>query len=236
MQCFLCSYSFPQFLHSLACPNCGSLPEHRLEFLFLSLVAKFREEGRKTLAVGASEAELNYLAKNSGNARVTAIDLRDRGFHERIEPPHRLMRMDVTHLAFSDHCFDLILCGGVLPFVRSDFLAMSEMHRCLKGEGLALITVKILLAKTRRASELHGEQPEVFSREFLALRGDEWVYGEDYFERLEAAGIFWHRLRAGAFLDEATREQQAIADELELILCFKYRDEKEKFLKEARLG
>lgn len=236
MQCFLCSHTFPQFFSGQACPHCGSLPEHRLQFLFLSRAEKFREEGRKTLAVGPSEAELKYLLRQSGHARATAIDIRDRTFHQRIEPPHRLLKMDVTHLSFSDQCFDLILCGGVLPFIRSDFLGMSEMHRCLKGEGLAILTVKILLEKSRRASELHGEQPDIFSREFLALRGDEWVYGEDYFERLEAAGFFFHRLRAAASLDDATREQQGIPEELELILCFKFRDAKEDFLKEVGLG
>lgn len=235
MQCFLCKESFPEFAPAGLCPHCGSKPEHRLQFLLLARTVKLKATD-KILSVGASEPELRYIAQHSAPAKVTAIDLRDRTFHSVLKLPHRAMQMDVTHLAFSDHCFDLILCGGVLPFIRSDYLAISEAHRALKGEGLALMTVKMLLPKSRRASELHGEDPKTYPRAFLDQNGDEWLYGPDFFERVEAAGFFFHRLAAGAWLESSVRAEQGIPDALELILCFKFRDAKERFLKEAGLG
>lgn len=235
MRCALCQASFPEFQPAGICPECGSHAEDRMQFLFLERMPAL-QAGTKVLSVGARATELTAFQRHFKEARITALDIRPKAYHKLVKPPHRTLVMDVAHLSFSDQCFDLILCLGILPFVRSDYLAMSELHRCLKGEGVAFVNASVTLPKSRRASELHGENPGKYSQRYLREKGDEWVYGADYFERLEAAGFFFHRLRADAWMPENVRAEQQVENELELILCFKYKDAREKFLKEAGLG
>lgn len=138
-------------------------------------------------------------------AKYTAI-----GRHSSPEREIRFLEMDATRMSFSDHSFDLILCNQVLPYIRSDYQAMSEVHRCLKAKGLAMFnSAPILPGKTQRAAEVfqgaESQDPSL-----------EWIYGSDYFERLEAAGFFVHRLdHSGA----------------ELVLCFKFRESRDDFIR-----
>lgn len=48
---------------------------------------------------------------------------------------------DIEHLDFSDKSFDLVLCIGVLEYLKDDFLALKEISRVLKKGGEAIITV-----------------------------------------------------------------------------------------------
>lgn len=166
------------------------------------------------LAASPSAAICGYLAKQLPAARITVGDREVRPFHGELRPPHRMLPVDITHLIFPDQCFDLILGGGILPSIRSDYLAMSEMHRCLKNEGVALLVAEIQLPKTKRGSEMRGEHSDL-----------EWVYGEDFFERLEAAGFFHYRLRPPAEMARL----YGIPPSAELVCCFKFRDCRDRF-------
>lgn len=222
MGCLLCqeveTQNFAEF--SIDCARCGSTAE-------LRQVAKFfldhmpLKEGAKVLSVAPSEAELKYFVQPRflGKAKYTAIQPELSFEPAQIPSPHRLMRMDLTRMIFSDHSFDVILCNQVLPHVKSDYVAISELHRCLKSEGVALLNVNLVLPKTKRAPEMRGEDPKKFTQEFLAANGTEWLYGEDYFERIEAAGFFVHRLRDWP---KGGRE---------LFLCFKFKEAGKLFLK-----
>ena len=178
------------------CVRCGSTAE-------LRQVAKFfldhmrLPEGAKVLSVAPSVAELEFFVNRRflGEAKYTAITPELSYDPRKLPAPHRLMRMDLTRMIFSDHSYDVILCNQVLPHVKSDYLAISELHRCLKSNGVALLNVNLVMPKTKRAPEMRGEEPNKYNWEFLQQNGTEWLYGEDYFERIEAAGFFVHRLR-----------------------------------------
>lgn len=194
------------------CPRCGSRPGERdLACFFQRLDLG---EGTKVLEIIPTRAQLAYFPKFIGRARYTAV-----GNVPPARPlgaPHRFLTMEPTRLTFSDQSFEAILCNNVLPYLRSDYQAMWQIHRCLKPEGFAVITSSVTLTKTRRAVEMAQEDPRVYTDEYLAAHGTEWLYGEDYFERLEAAGFFPHRLRVG--------------EGSEAVFCFKFKDSKEKFL------
>jgi ubiquinone/menaquinone biosynthesis C-methylase UbiE len=184
------------------------------------------------LEVGPSPSQVTHFPRPQflGEARYTAVDTRRSALHDALKVPHRFLPMDVTHMTFSDQSFDIILCQQVLPFVRSDYQAMSEMHRCLKTTGIALLNAHRPLDKTRPASEMRAENPALYSDEYLAENGNEWVYGEDYFERLEAAGFFPHELALAPWVESDFAERQLFAPSAKLVLCFKFRDQKNRFL------
>jgi SAM-dependent methyltransferase len=236
MRCLLCErsaaapgpYGIPPRLGK--CPHCGSKPQHReLAFFVRKHLKDNLKEGAKVLEVGPAPAQLAHFARPEfiGPARYTAVDVR--------RPAQdlagaRFLEMDVTRLTFSDQSFELILCNHVLSFIRSDFQAMSQIHRCLKSDGVALMNADIHLTKTRKFSEAAQEDPVLFTEDFRIENGTEWVYGEDYFERLEAAGFFHRRLPVRSFAAPAEIQEHGFRADGGLILCFKFRDSMERCL------
>ncbi len=237
MHCLICQSSFSAFVEygvpkrNGKCPNCGAKPRHRELAWFFGQFVKLTKES-KVLEVGPSKVQTGYFANSRfiGEAKYTGIDVRSLNHHKKLVPPHRVLEMDVTRLSFSDQSFDIILCNNVFSFIRSDYMAMSEIHRCLKPMGMAILNVSIDLPKTKRASEMAGENPKKYTEEFREENGTEWVYGEDYFERLEAAGFFYHRLKLYPLAPEEVRVTEGFREDSELFLCFKFQDEMQRFL------
>ena len=92
-------------------------------------------------------------------------------------------------LAFADAMFDFILCNNTLPYVREDRLALSEIARCLKSDGLAMIDTHRGPGTTRTAAAYHRETPGL-GEEWFAANGDAWVYGKDFLDRVRQAGLY----------------------------------------------
>lgn len=217
MTCILCQANL---LSSHAvCDQCASYPEDRAFAAFFRAFAR-PESPAKILDVAPPAPQLAYFAqpKFLGEGRYTAIAPIRLPEAENVKAPHRFLEMDVTHLSFSDSSFDIIVCNHVLSYVRSDFLAMSELHRCLKAQGMAFLNVSVAPGKSRRESMGTGSIGS----------GREWSYGEDYFERLEAAGLFVMRLPLRHVLRDLP-EASGIQDAAEQVICFKFRDAMERF-------
>lgn len=196
MTCALCGRSVAAFEtygippRAGRCPHCGSKGRHRA----LAVLARQRllprlGPGREILEVGPTRSILSELVAlwGSNGARYTAADLRP--FKAAPPAPHRFLVMDVRALSFPDASFDLVLCGNTLSFVREDRAALAELRRVLKPGGLALLTVHREPGPTVSAEEWRRRRPELVTPEYLEENGTAWYYGEDYEERLSAAGF-----------------------------------------------
>lgn len=226
MRCPLCSHKENGEIAAAAwtCPTCGSLAEDRELAWFLQQYNPLKD-GAKVLDVGPSRARLQLAKKLFPSVRYTAIDPVPRGDNAGLKPPHRFLPMDVTRLSFSEQAFDAILCQHVLAEVRSDYMAMWEIHRCLRNEGFAVLTEPLFAGKTARFSEWKGQTVPASCQE----RPLAWAYGEDFMERLEAAGFFVHRLDLKVLAGSAATEN-AFRPDPELILGFKFRASLRAFL------
>ncbi len=96
---------------------------------------------------------------------------------------------------------------------------MSEMHRCLKAQGIAFLNVSVHPGKSKRAGEGNG----------LPGTGQEWSYGEDYFERLEAAGLFVQKIGLTRLL-KGLPEGVSLPEGFQQVVCFKFKDTMDSFL------
>jgi hypothetical protein len=202
------------------CARCGSLPEDRELIWFLKYVAK-PDPGTKLLDIGPTAARLALAPRLFRELRYTAIDIVAPEGEGSFVPGQRFLVMDVTRLSFSDQAFPLVLAPYVLAEVRSDYMAMWELHRCLHNDGMAVLTEPLFAGKTERYGEWEGEAallPEENRARPLA-----WAYGADFLERLEAAGFFVERLDLRAIAGPAAAEEYAFRPVPELILGFKYR-------------
>lgn len=216
MGCILCEQASPGFG---PCSHCGSYPRHRELAWFVARKVAL-PEGAKVLEIGPAPVQLAYFPRLLQQARYTAVDSSAVAGETRVKAPHRFLRMEATRLTFSDQSFDLILASHLFPYIRSDYQAMSQVHRCLKEQGMAILSAPVLPGKTRKASDTDSREP-----------GMEWVYGEeDYFERLEAAGFFPHRLKLAELAGPKVSAEQGFSPDSELVLGFKFGDVRQRFL------
>lgn len=207
------------------CPHCGAKPRGRLLAWFLrEVLAPTLARNAEILEVGPSRFSVDLLLRSqpTGSLPWTFIDRRVTGAHRRIGNPHRFVQMDVTRMGFKSRSFDLILCNNILPYVEQDRAALGEIRRCLKADGLAIINTHTEPGPTLPVPAHRRLHPEL-GDDYYAENGDQWVYGEDFFDRVASAGLdyriaklFGNRCRR--FLDE-----NGLKRDNECILAFKER-------------
>lgn len=184
----------------------------------------------EVLEVGGSRVGAQWLSAESviGTSHYTIVDRRKLRFHARMEPPHRFMLMDVTKLDFADNSFDVILCNHTLAYVRDDHRALCEIFRCLKSDGLAMLDSSHDEQKTLSVDEYRRKHPQL-GDDYFAENGDQWVYGKDYFARIEAAGF---KVRVDTLFDDrdgAFKREHGLKDHHEIIVAFKSPAGNERF-------
>ncbi len=99
-----------------------------------------RSAGRleRALVVGCgSGREAATLGRRLG-LDVTGIDIVD-GFDPEARLSTRLLRGDATRLDFPDASFDLVYCYHALEHIRGPMLAVMEMGRVLRDDGLCCV-------------------------------------------------------------------------------------------------
>jgi len=227
--CWVCGNPVAEFLlYGIArrpgrCPHCGAKPRNRAVHWYLREVIRPRlGANSEVLEVGGSRVAVQRFSAESviGSSRYTVIDRRTLKYHACLEPPHRFIPMDVTNTDFADNSFDVILCNHTLPYVRDDGGALSEIFRCLKADGLAVLDSSHDEDRTQSVDEYRRAHPEL-GDDYFAEHGDQWVYGKDYFARLEAAGF---KVRIDVLFDDCDsdfRREHGLKDHHELILAFK---------------
>jgi SAM-dependent methyltransferase len=152
------------------CPKCLSLARQRqlVSYLknktwLLSLNAPL------ILDIGPSRAEVNWFQQCGLD--IVTVDLMT-GI--------AAIKMDMTRLGFKDKVFDFIICSHVLEHVSNDLMAMKEMLRLLKEEGICVIQVPIELGLLETV-EYTRPKPDNFDH----IR----AYGQDFAARLNYAGF-----------------------------------------------
>jgi SAM-dependent methyltransferase len=146
--------------------------------------------GARVLEAGASKFSLQHLICSAAvdGPRCTVIDLRRLRHHHRLKAPHNFIQMDLTQMGFGADRFDLILCNNTLPYVSDDYRALSEIRRCLKPDGLAIINTHREPGRTMSVSEHRRLHPEL-GDDYYAANGDQWVFGDDFFDRVSESGL-----------------------------------------------
>jgi SAM-dependent methyltransferase len=160
------------------CPGCGSLARHRAMWLYIARESDLVSAPRRLLHVSPEPSIARQLR------RLTQLDY----VSIDIEPGKAILTMDLSDLKFADASFDAIICSHVLEHVDDDRRAIAEVARVLRPQGWAILQVPIhpdLISTLEDASIADAKERE--------LRFGQWdhvrVYGRDYADRLEAAGL-----------------------------------------------
>lgn len=186
MYCPCCERAFPSFLpfaipsaFNILCPQCNSLPRHRMLWMYLMEKKKIQALGNIKILHFAPEGVLqNFFASLPNVTYVTADFYMDNVTH----------KMDITDIKFEDNSFDVIVCIHVLEHIVDDNKAMEELFRVLKPGGWALLQspMRLSLERTYEDSSIVSEE-ERFKH--FGQHDHVRIYGKDYGERLERAGF-----------------------------------------------
>jgi len=197
------------------CPRCNSLDRDRLIYLFLSLKTNIFTAPLKVFHVapeGCIRAVLSKLPNITYEAGMK--------YHQGFYYDQNTTLLDITHLAFEDESFDVIICNHVLEHIQDDLMAMGELYRVLKPGGWALLQVpvsKILQQTFEDPSVTSPEEREKVFGQFDHIR----IYGQDYPVRLERMGFIVKRYNPYKDKWPVELDKYAINPDEDLFIAYK---------------
>lgn len=172
VECPCCDRRFRSFVAypDPYCPGCGSYPRHRLLARVLHADPDLCPPGSRLLHVGP-EASTQRVLQSIGGIESTSIDL---------DHPLAQHRMDVTRMAFVDDFFDVAICFHVLSAVDDRAMALRELHRVLRPNGLLVLADperQAELASYTDAANAAGFDPRILLPEEAATQEEIRRYG-----------------------------------------------------------
>lgn len=190
--CPCCNTRFSKFLEvgpkrePMMCPRCRSNDRDRFFWLYLEKNPNFFKAGIKLLHVSPETIYYNRFRKIPDVEYITG-DKFILQFGSTY--PKGTVYLDITNMPeFPDNTFDFIFCSHVLEYIQEDQQSLRELYRVLKPEGKAIISVPINFGHYKTLEDPTITDPKEQER----LYGDTGhlrYYGEDYFERVQAAGF-----------------------------------------------
>ncbi|MGL5080475.1 MAG: class I SAM-dependent methyltransferase [Microcoleaceae cyanobacterium] len=215
--CPCCEGQFNQFLPAgvdgrinSECPRCVSRERHRLIWLYLQNRTNFFRDRLKVLHI-APELLFQKKFSQMSNLDYVSADL---------ESPLAMVKMDITQIPDGDNTFDVILCNHVLEHIPDDHKAMQELHRVLKPRGWAILQVPIDLNRTTTFEDPTVTSPEERERLFGQKDHLRW-YGQDYQDKLTAAGFIVKVDDYVKTLDAETIQKYGLRTDHDIYFCTK---------------
>ena len=178
------------------CPNCLSKNTERLVKAVIQHHLKI--EGRRALHFSPEKRLYRWLKKKTS---VTPVK-----------------NTDPTRLAFADESFSILIANNILERIPEDILAMKEMWRVLKRDGVAILQVQYSLDLPSTIEEPAINDP---LRQAALFGGQDHVriYAmRDYIHRLQKANFRVNVLTPEAL---ALFNAHAIQEDTSVFLCYK---------------
>lgn len=178
------------------CPACGAYDRDRLMIAFLEEVKAEGDEKLRMLQIAPSPAIERY-ALSREDIRYESTDLM---------MPGVTFQADLQHMGMvEDETYDIIVCSHVLEHVRDDTLAMKELYRILKPEGVCLVLVPLIVGKVDTEEQWGCSEEENWRR--FGQYDHSRLYGKkDFIRRLQNAGFYVNELDKQWFGEEFYQE------------------------------
>ena len=191
-------------------PGTNSLERHRLLYLYLQSYTEFFTAPLTVLHI-APEQCFHQRFKTQPNLQVLTAD---------IESPLADMHFDLHQIPLEDNRFDVIFCNHVLEHVTDDAQCLRELYRVMKAGGWGIFQVPWV-----PGIEVTDEDPSITDpaeRERRFLQYDHVrLYGEDYPQRLTAAGFTVEKVELFKTLPQDEVERYRLPSDEPLYVCRK---------------
>jgi SAM-dependent methyltransferase len=169
------------------CPYCDSLERNRLLILALDRLTDVFATATTLLDVAPTPGVDAALVRKVGEDRYVGFDLG-------IDSRDVKVLGDLTRLPFQDRSVDVLVAFHVLEHIPDDAAAMREICRVLGDTGIGLVQVPMAAGPT-------DEDPNASIEERIQRFGRHdhvRQYGDDWEDRLRAAGLGVARFLAGS--------------------------------------
>lgn len=180
VNCPLCETSFSNWRGNEdfgSCPKCGSMPRHRLLFLYLKNNDLLYSSSSRILHFAPEKCWIDKL-KTTSNLEYITADL---------SAPEADFKIDITDINFDSQSFDIVLCSHVLEHIIDDRKAINELFRVLTPGGTAYIQVPYNSSKPTD-EDFTITNPQERKKRF-GQSDHVRTYGLDFQQRLESGGF-----------------------------------------------
>jgi hypothetical protein len=157
------------------CLNCGSRERHRLLHLWITEGGGDKLAGKHVLHFAPEKA---VMARMRGNPLYETADLMQPGVTHKV---------DVTDTGLPGETYDVVMANHVLEHIPDDRAALRELHRLLKPDGFALLTVPINATRPTYENPAITTEPERWAH--FSAHDHLRYYGLDFADRLADAGF-----------------------------------------------
>ncbi len=138
------------------CPICGSFDRDRLIISYLGRCAKLKEDDISLIQIAPSRTIEKYLLDNYPHLKYHSADLYMKGVTFQVD----LQDMNMI----PDNSYDFLICSHVLEHIPDDRLALKELHRILKQDGIGILLVPIDLNMAETDEEIGCSEEENWRR------------------------------------------------------------------------
>jgi len=207
VQCSICNSEYREFgpfgntkRKNSKCHNCGSLERHRLVWKYIQDKELINKPLR--LLHFAPEKVFYKIFSEIPEIDYFPCDLHPHIYNYNGKTPVR--KADITKIPFEDNSFDFILCNHVLEHIPNDSLAMAELYRVMKPNGLGIFQVPIDYDRDKTYEDFSIISPKARLKAFGRRDHVRW-YGKDYKERLTNTGF---EVTEDDYISSFTKEEQ----------------------------
>lgn len=164
------------------CPFCNSL--ERTRFLWYALNKNRKFTKNCNILHFAPNVALGQLLLNCNKEKYISADINPKNYPLFLKTE----KQDITSLTYSNDTFDIIICSHVLEHVVEDAVAIQEISRVLKENGIAYIMVPIDYSKINTYEDNSITSP--YERKIAFGQEDHvrW-YGLDFKSKLTKEGF-----------------------------------------------
>lgn len=196
---------------SCVCPRCHSLDRYRWVLYVIEHHTDILTRPCKVLHIAPEAGIAQKIRQTNPQCDYLTGDLRvGKGD----------MKVDVTDMKdFADQTFDYILMNHVLEHVPDEAKAISEIQRCLKDDGVAVLSFPITL-KRATFEDKRIDTDEERLRQY-GQRDHCRLYGYDAGERLAQYGLRVQTLTVREHLSAAEQERMSLIPDDTIFLCRK---------------
>lgn len=184
------SVSIPPFVKELKligsdvdnhkCIFCTSHDRERHLYMFFDILNIWQDFNNAVVLHISPERNLPLKIKKMNPAEYVMGDLNPK--------KNEIIKVDATHIDFSNNYFDFVLCNHVLEHIKDDNKAMLEIFRVLKQGGKAIIQTPFstILQNTFEDPKINSEE---LRHRYYGEKDHYRVYGIDFFEKLKRVGF-----------------------------------------------
>lgn len=198
------------YRHAVTCPICGASDRIRwIDIVIEKYTDLYKAIPCHVLHI-APEEIIEKKLRNNKKCNYLSGD---------IEPGRADEVVDVTKMQFTDKKFDYIIMNHVLEHVPNEEKAIQEIKRCIKDNGLFIVSFPICLDRdTFEDSNIKSEEDR------LKLYGQKdhcRLYGRDAKERLESYNLIVKEYNTSDILSEEEIKKFIVMENDRIYICHK---------------